>query len=41
MLPLFVKVMPIDYKKALERIRKEQSRLTETATMTEEVSSHG
>jgi glutamate synthase domain-containing protein 3 len=37
MLPRFVKVMPIDYKSALERIRKEQSRETETVPITEEV----
>ncbi len=37
MLPRFVKVMPIDYKKALERIRKDQSRETETMPITEEV----
>jgi len=37
MLPRFVKVMPIDYKSALERIRKDQSRETESVPITEEV----
>ena len=37
MLPRFVKVMPIDYRKALERIAKDESRETEVVTMTEEV----
>jgi glutamate synthase domain-containing protein 3 len=37
MLPRFVKVMPIDYRKALERIAKEQSRETEVVAPTEEV----
>ncbi|MBU1075759.1 MAG: glutamate synthase subunit alpha, partial [Spirochaetes bacterium] len=37
MLPRFVKVMPGDYRKALERIRKEASRETEVVAMTEEV----
>ena len=37
MLPRFVKVMPIDYRKALERIAKEESRETETVGITEEV----
>ncbi len=37
MLPQFVKVMPIDYKKALERIKKSESKETEVVTMTEEV----
>jgi glutamate synthase domain-containing protein 3 len=37
MLPRFVKVMPIDYRKALERIAKDESRETETVGMTEEV----
>jgi len=37
MLPRFVKVMPVDYRKALERIAKEQSRETETVGVTEEV----
>jgi len=39
-LPRFVKVMPIDYRKALERIKKEESRETEVVAMTEEVT-HG
>ncbi|TAL32382.1 MAG: glutamate synthase large subunit [Spirochaetes bacterium] len=37
MLPQFVKVMPIDYRKALERIRKEERRDTENVLVTEEV----
>jgi glutamate synthase domain-containing protein 2/glutamate synthase domain-containing protein 3 len=37
MLPRFVKVMPIDYKKALERMAKEQARETEVVGLTEEV----
>ena len=37
MLPRFVKVMPIDYRSALERIRKDQSRETEVVPITEEV----
>jgi glutamate synthase (NADPH/NADH) large chain len=37
MYPRFVKVMPIDYKRALERIKKEESREAEVLTMTEEV----
>jgi glutamate synthase (NADPH/NADH) large chain len=37
MLPRFVKVMPIDYRKALERIAKEESRETEVVGVTEEV----
>jgi len=37
MCPLFVKVMPIDYRRALERIKKEESRETEIVAMTEEV----
>ncbi|UCH13865.1 MAG: glutamate synthase large subunit [Bacteroidales bacterium] len=36
-LPQFVKVMPIDYKRALERIKKEQSKDTEVVSLTEEV----
>ncbi len=36
-IPQFVKVMPIDYKMALERIRMEESRETETMAITEEV----
>jgi glutamate synthase domain-containing protein 3 len=37
MLPRFVKVMPIDYRKALERIAKDQARETEVVGLTEEV----
>jgi glutamate synthase (NADPH) large chain len=37
MLPRFVKVMPIDYRRALDRIRKEESRETDVVSMTEEV----
>jgi glutamate synthase domain-containing protein 3 len=37
MLPRFVRVMPIDYRSALERIRKDQSRETEVVPITEEV----
>jgi glutamate synthase (NADPH) large chain len=37
MLPRFVKVMPIDYRRALERIAKDESRETEVVGMTEEV----
>jgi glutamate synthase domain-containing protein 2/glutamate synthase domain-containing protein 3 len=37
MLPWFVKVMPIDYKKALERMAEEESKETETVRLTEEV----
>ena len=37
MLPRFVKVMPIDYRRALERIRKEATRETEAMAITEEV----
>ncbi|MBN2145009.1 MAG: glutamate synthase large subunit [Candidatus Aureabacteria bacterium] len=33
----FVKVMPLDYKNALERMKMEKSRDTEVVTMTEEV----
>ncbi|EKD27951.1 MAG: hypothetical protein ACD_79C00487G0001, partial [uncultured bacterium] len=43
-LPLFVKVMPIDYKKAMERIKLEElkkSQDTEVVTMTEEVTANG
>jgi glutamate synthase (NADPH) large chain len=36
-LPRFVKVMPIDYKKALERMAREQARETEVVNVTEEV----
>lgn len=37
MLPLFVKVMPIDYRCALERMRKKESKETESVSLTEEV----
>jgi glutamate synthase (NADPH/NADH) large chain/glutamate synthase (ferredoxin) len=37
MLPRFVKVMPIDYRRALERIRTEATRETEAMAITEEV----
>jgi len=37
MLPLFVKVMPMDYRRALDRMRKDESRETEVVAMTEEV----
>ncbi|MBU9889565.1 MAG: glutamate synthase large subunit [Candidatus Omnitrophica bacterium] len=37
MLPRFVKVMPMDYKKALERLKERQSRVSESADVTEEV----
>jgi len=37
MLPLFVRVMPIDYRKALERMRAVEERNTETTPATEEV----
>lgn len=37
MLPKFVKVFPIDYRKAFERIKKEQMKESEVVTMTEEV----
>ncbi len=36
-LPLFVKVMPIDYRKVLERMRMEEYRDAETVSATEEV----
>ena len=36
-LPLFVKVMPIDYRQALERMRQGEYRDTETVSATEEV----
>jgi glutamate synthase (NADPH/NADH) large chain len=36
-LPAFVKVFPIDYKKALERIREQQRRSSDEMTITEEV----
>lgn len=37
MVGMFVKVMPIDYRKALERIRQAEQRHTETTPATEEV----
>ena len=37
MLPLFVKVLPIDYKKALERMKKGQFKESEIVAVTEEV----
>jgi len=37
MLPQFVKVLPIDYKKALDRLKNFQSKETEQVTVTEEV----
>jgi len=37
MRPLFVKVLPIDYKKALERLKNFQSKESELVTVTEEV----
>jgi glutamate synthase domain-containing protein 3 len=37
MLPLFVKVIPIDYRAALKRIRERENRESETVNMTEEV----
>ncbi|MGE5188647.1 MAG: glutamate synthase-related protein, partial [Gemmatimonadota bacterium] len=36
-LPLFVKVMPVDYRKVLERMQQEEFRETETVSATEEV----
>jgi glutamate synthase domain-containing protein 2/glutamate synthase domain-containing protein 3 len=36
-LPMFVKVMPIEYRKSLERMRMEESREVETVSATEEV----
>lgn len=37
MIPRFVKVMPIDYRRALDRIRKSESKETEVVAPTEEV----
>jgi hypothetical protein len=34
---MFVKVMPLDYRRALERIKREESKETETVAITEEV----
>jgi len=36
-LPLFVKVMPIDYRKSLERIRMNEDKDIDTIQVTEEV----
>jgi glutamate synthase domain-containing protein 3 len=36
-LPLFVKVMPMEYKQSLERIRQEEHRDDELVLATEEV----
>lgn len=36
-LPLFVKVMPVDYRKVLERMKREQDRDEDTLSATEEV----
>jgi glutamate synthase domain-containing protein 3 len=36
-LPLFVKVMPVEYREALQRMRLEEHRDTETVSATEEV----
>lgn len=36
-LPKFVKVMPIDYKRALARIKREESKETDVVSLTEEV----
>ncbi len=36
-LPLFVKVMPLDYKMVLEKLKEEASKFTENETVTEEV----
>jgi glutamate synthase domain-containing protein 2/glutamate synthase domain-containing protein 3 len=40
-LPMFVKVMPIDYKKVLERMASEEFSRTETVSATEEVYEEG
>ncbi|MBD3420749.1 MAG: glutamate synthase large subunit [Chitinivibrionales bacterium] len=37
MLPLFVKIMPIDYRMALQRIKEEQEKGSEVESVTEEV----
>ncbi len=37
MLPKFVKVMPMDYKKALQKLKEQQMKNSESAEMTEEV----
>ena len=36
-LPYFVKVMPIDYKRALEQLKEDEMRQDDTASVTEEV----
>ncbi len=36
-LPLFVKVMPLDYKAALEKMKREESKFSDSETVTEEV----
>ena len=36
-MPRFVKVMPMDYKKALAKIQEQQMKNSDSATMTEEV----
>ena len=36
-LPLFVKVMPVDYRKVLERMQQEEYHEDETVSATEEV----
>ena len=36
-LPLFVKVIPIDYRKVLERMKMNENRDDETLSVTEEV----
>jgi glutamate synthase domain-containing protein 3 len=37
MLGIFVKVVPIDYRKSLERLRQQERRQTDTTPATEEV----
>jgi glutamate synthase domain-containing protein 3 len=37
MYQMFVKVMPIEYRQALERIKKEESKESENVALTEEV----
>ena len=37
MLPYFVKVMPVDYRRALERIQEQQMKHSDMVEMTEEV----
>ena len=41
MIPRFVKVMPVDYRYALERLRKAESKESEVVAPTEEVFYHG